>query len=123
MKKYKLRAECIQDALNAVNSLKTLLLNFTISNDGCFPDVEMEFETDLELDEIVMTLEEIEDGHVMAETVAQYEDYTGERVSVIPLPAHVGAADPKKGFGEAPEGQANPIEFRGHDVPKIPHTP
>lgn len=55
------------------------MTNFKMQRDEQLPDVEFEFETELALDEIIMTLQDIDDSHVMYQTVQPIEKYTGER--------------------------------------------
>jgi DNA replication protein DnaC len=87
LKTYKLRAECIADLQQAIEKLKPLLKTAKIyfPDSKSFPDCDFEFETELALDEIQMSLLDILDGHVMAQTVALIEGYTGERDYSIEL--------------------------------------
>ena len=55
------------------------MTNFKMQKDKELPDVEFEFETELALDEIIMTLQDIDDSHVMYQTVKPIDEYTGER--------------------------------------------
>lgn len=55
------------------------MTNFKMQKDEELPDVEFEFETELALDEIIMTLKDIDDSHVMYQTVQPIEKYNGER--------------------------------------------
>lgn len=76
--KYKLRAECIADVIKLMEN--TRLESYKIiSADARIPDVEFEFSVMLDLREIKNILLGIQDTHVMRETVAQFEEYTGER--------------------------------------------
>ena len=77
--KYKLRAECSQDVVYFLNNVHTQLSSFSLIKDKELPDVEFEFETDLTLDEIILTLQDFDDAHVMYQTVKPIEEYTGER--------------------------------------------
>lgn len=79
--RYKLRSECLSDVQKAIDAfniqLKTATITFIDSKN--IPDCEFEFDTDLALDEIIMRLQDIEDSHVMYQTVKPIEKYTGER--------------------------------------------
>lgn len=88
MKKvFKFRAEISSD----VDRLKEVLVMDNLKSETLtaystklekevnLPDVEIEFESELSLIEIQRIMDTIEDGHVMFETVALIEDYTGER--------------------------------------------
>ena len=78
-KKYKLRAECSDDVMNFLNNIHSQLLSFKFLRWKNYPDCELIFTTELELDEIQMTLLDIDDAHVMAQTVQLYKNYTGKR--------------------------------------------
>jgi len=80
---YKLRAECLQDVVNFIEKIHFNLFSFNIKKDEKYPDVDFEFETDLVLDEIILNLKDIEDSHVMYQTVNLFKDYTGERDTSI----------------------------------------
>ena len=80
---YKLRAECLQDVGNFLRRVSNQLINYSIINipGHCYlPDVEFIFHTELALDEIIITLKGIDDGHVMVETVERLSEYTGYRI-------------------------------------------
>jgi hypothetical protein len=81
--KYKFRAECSLDALTFKDNTIGLTDNFEITQqdiDGLpIPDVDVEFESDLSLDEIIDEMRDIIDGHVMLQTVKPIGEYTGER--------------------------------------------
>lgn len=76
---YKLRAECLQDIVKFINKIDYQLLSFNMKKDSEYPDVEFEFETNLTIEEIILALREIQDLHVMYQTVKRLPDYTGER--------------------------------------------
>lgn len=77
---YKLRAECSQDVINFIANAHSQMHTFSmIKEDPSFPDCELIFETELELDEIILTLKDIDDSHVMYQTVKRLTEYTGER--------------------------------------------
>lgn len=76
---YRFRAECQRD----VDELRRLLgLKFdriTIVNSPPFPDVEVELKVELSLEQLRDIMRRVVDGHVMVQTVALYDEYTGER--------------------------------------------
>lgn len=76
---YCFRAECQPD----VDELRSLLGGcfdkITIVNSPPFPDVEVELETELSLEELRAVMRRVVDGHVMGQTVASRDEYTGER--------------------------------------------
>jgi hypothetical protein len=76
---YRFRAECQHD----VDTLRCLLGlkvdKITMSQEPPFPDVEVSLETALSLEELRDVMRRVVDGHVMVETVARGEAYTGER--------------------------------------------
>lgn len=85
MKKFKLRAECLADIITFKGSkLPGMIGAWKIENDGeGFPDVTFEFECAYPLNTLREFIEDIDDGindlHVMAETLAYLEHYTGIR--------------------------------------------
>jgi len=76
---YKLRAESTTDVVNFIKTAHELLINFKLESAPLTPDVYFEFETDLSLDEIILILKEIEDSHVMYQTLNTLESFTGLR--------------------------------------------
>jgi hypothetical protein len=76
---YRFRAECQPE----VDELRRLLGGrfdkITIVNSAPFPDVEVELETDLSLEELRAVMRRVVDGHVMVQTLARRDEYTGER--------------------------------------------
>lgn len=88
MPTYKLRAECIQDVDVLLNTIRPKLYTWKIEPfvfmNGSHrvvgpPDCECEIEADMTLNELRRVIATIQDSHVMLETVAVVEDYTGER--------------------------------------------
>jgi len=78
---YKFRAECEAD----VDELIKLLgdewgyeIKVTQKN-PLFPDVEVEIISPLKIDEIQNLMRKVVDGHVMVQTIAPLDSYTGER--------------------------------------------
>ena len=75
---FKFRAECETD----VNKLRKIMgrrCHKTVKEIGCFPDTEVDLYTTMSLDDLRNEMRKITDGHVMLQTVALAEDYTGER--------------------------------------------
>lgn len=73
----KLRAECLADVVRL-----TQKIGFNQGKVTTFegrPDVEFEFVTNLGLETILRLIAQIEDGHVMYETIQPIQDYTGDR--------------------------------------------
>ena len=77
--KYKLRAECSNDVVLFIQNTHSQMLNFSMVKYPELPDVDFEFETELALEEIILILKDIEDSHVMYQTVKPIEEYTGDR--------------------------------------------
>jgi CHAT domain-containing protein len=76
---YRFRAECQADVDKLRRILGTRLDKITIVNSPPFPDVEVEAEADLSLEELRDTMRRVVAGHVMVQTVARRNEYTGER--------------------------------------------
>jgi hypothetical protein len=76
---YRFRAECQADVDELRRLLSTKIDRITIVNSPPFPDVEVEVEVDLSLEELRDTMRRVVDGHVMVQTVARNSEYTGER--------------------------------------------
>ncbi|PIF60055.1 lipopolysaccharide core heptose(II) kinase RfaY [Flavobacterium sp. 2] len=78
IKEYKFRAECEIDVdeLRKIMGRKCLKINKEI---GVFPDTNVNLLTTLDLNELRNEMRKIDDGHVMIQTVALKEVYTGER--------------------------------------------
>jgi hypothetical protein len=76
---YRFRAECQSDVDDLRQLLGSLVERITMIQEPPFPDVEVEPQTKLSIDELRAIMLQITDGHVMLETVAKGEDYTGER--------------------------------------------
>ncbi len=76
---YKLRAECSHDVAEFIQKSHGQMKNFKMERDKLFPDVVFKFESDLPLNKIILTLRDIEDSHVMYQTVKPIKQYTGKR--------------------------------------------
>ncbi|KAA5548094.1 hypothetical protein [Adhaeribacter rhizoryzae] len=74
---YKLRAETREDLDLVIDMFA--LSSYTILPHPVFSDVELEFKTNYSLEEIRELLKDVPDAHVMRQTVALKQDYTGER--------------------------------------------
>jgi hypothetical protein len=76
---YKLRAEGLNDFLSFLQTgMYMRMKSFTIEPIGV-PDVVVSFVTDASLSEIKSKLREVQDSHVMLETIKPINEYTGER--------------------------------------------
>lgn len=85
MKEYKLRSECLMDIVAFVNVLLNLeggskIRIKAIDSISSIPDMEMTFSTILSKSEIISLLSDIDDSHVMIETLQPIELYTGLRI-------------------------------------------
>ncbi|MCD4714370.1 MAG: hypothetical protein K8R73_13900 [Clostridiales bacterium] len=79
---YRFRAELSSDFLNfLMNSTKTVgfYRYKVIKHDHTIPDIEVWLESDKPLEFIRNELRKVEDGHVMVQSLALEQDYTGER--------------------------------------------
>jgi hypothetical protein len=76
---YKFRAECQYDVDVFKYGNEHEISNLKIENDKDFPDVYVTFDSDLPLEEIIYLMREVEDGHVMYQTLRPIQEYTGER--------------------------------------------
>lgn len=78
IKEYKFRAECEIDVdeLRKILGRKCLKVSKEVST---FPDTNVNLLTILDLNELQNEMRKVSDGHVMLQTLALKEDYTGER--------------------------------------------
>src|SRR5205814_312092 len=76
---YRFRAECERDVAELRRLLGARLERIIVTSEPPFPDVEVELATGLSLEELRDAMRRIVDGHVMVQTVARSEEYTGER--------------------------------------------
>ena len=76
---YKFRAECEYDVNELRMGLVMNCLKMVKTTDYYFPDTVVDLYTTLSLEEIKDEIRKINDGHVMLQTVAFAEVYTGER--------------------------------------------
>ena len=75
---FKLRAECVQDVLQLRERLGVSCPKMVLEL-GLFPDTIVDLCTWMNLDEVRKEIRMIEDGHVMLQTLALEQEYTGER--------------------------------------------
>lgn len=88
MKRYKMRAECVSDVGNFLKFVPTGRVTITPCNikGNWIPDVDVSFTSPWSLADIrVHATINVQDGHVMAESVALAKDYTGERTPLCYL--------------------------------------
>lgn len=76
---YRFRAECQVEVDELRRLIGIQMDRITIVNTAPFPDVEVEIETSLSLNELRDLMRQVVDGHVMVQTVAPTDEYTGER--------------------------------------------
>lgn len=80
MANYKFRAEAPADVIRLANILGEELWAIEMSRpDPGKPDVEVEIEIGITLQELRQIMGTVPDGHVMRQTVALAAEYTGER--------------------------------------------
>lgn len=79
---YAFRAEVISDVLKLLK-LPEVLRSVTYikieKEDQILPDVEVKLVSTLSLEELRKQMREVEDGHVMVQTLNYKNEYTGER--------------------------------------------
>ncbi len=80
MIKYKFRAECWVDYLSLLAHLPVYpYRQWTYPLLESAPDIVITMEIDASFDEIIEALRDVEDSHVMIQTLELEENYTGER--------------------------------------------
>ena len=77
--RYRFRAECWPDVEQLLSIIAGKMSKMTVIIERPFPDVEVTLDCPLSLEELRAAMHQVEDGHVMVETVAESEVYTGER--------------------------------------------
>lgn len=75
--KYKLRAECQNDIDQLFKKIK--VSHVFIESENRFPDVYVEFTSEKSIGDIINIMHQIDNSHVMIETIETIEKYTGER--------------------------------------------
>ena len=78
---YRFRSECIHDFVEFLKgSIKKIgFRKYVVTQEGHYPDVEVELDSDMPLEGLRNELRKVVDGHVMVQTIAHTEDYTGKR--------------------------------------------
>ena len=76
---YKCRAECMHDVMRLITIGKESISIIDMEVVRGVPDVEVIFNSSLNLQEIIELMAEIPDSHVMYQTVKPTEFYTGKR--------------------------------------------
>ena len=76
---YRFRAECEQDVDVLRKILGIRVTKIIKVNEAPFPDTIVEVHGDLSLEELRDAMRMVEDGHVMLQTVAPKDEYTGKR--------------------------------------------
>ena len=77
--RFKLRAECFQDVVEFINKVPKKVWQIKVEQEDFLPDMVFEFSSEMTLQEIILVLSKIQDGHVMMDTINPIEKYTGER--------------------------------------------
>jgi hypothetical protein len=98
MNHYRFRAEFQSDVTRLKEELDG---TYRIIPDVFFPDVEVDLYTAKSLEEVKRIMEGLDDGHVMAQTVAHFTSYTGTRV-----------------YTGDPDGSSDYIQRRGKGLKK-----
>lgn len=85
MKTYKFRAECSQDVIKWLSFMDRCDMYpclDSIIRIKDYPDVEcvFQFSDEIEIHDLISTMKQIEDGHVMWQTLQPINDFTGERI-------------------------------------------
>jgi hypothetical protein len=73
---YRFRAECFRDVAELIESLESYTITLQREKE---PDVEVELQTSLDMEALRDLMRQIEDSHVMIQTLTLKEQYTGER--------------------------------------------
>lgn len=81
--KYRFRAECIYDACQYVNRVNEIT-RCVITKTGDLPDVDVTITTKYSLKILVDIANAQTDAHVIAETLARHNEYTGNRIRKDP---------------------------------------
>lgn len=76
---FRFRAECEHDVDELRKILRNRVRKILKINESPFPDMEVEIYANLSLEELRDAMRKVEDGHVMVQTVALQDKYTGER--------------------------------------------
>lgn len=79
IKKFCFRAECEHDVNELRKRLGDRITKITVVMNLAFPDVDVEIETILSIEDVKAEMNQVIDGHVMFGTVALKKEYTGIR--------------------------------------------
>ena len=79
MNTYCFRAECQLDVSALRKILGTEISKITMTIKAPYPDTEVEFDTELTVNEVKDAMRTIQDGHVMYETISPEIENTGVR--------------------------------------------
>ena len=84
MKTYKFRAECSTDVINFFRALEedsfsSIHIQSQDIEGTPIPDVDVIFNCNLRLARLIQIAKQVEDCHVIAQTVRPIDQYTGER--------------------------------------------
>lgn len=79
--KYTFRAETLYDVGLFINKYCPKMNKITITPyiDMTFPDMKVELETKMPLEELRQLLKKVDDGHVMYQSLNYSDGFTGER--------------------------------------------
>ena len=76
---YKFRSECPEDTDKFIEKFKHHIIVIDRKSDPDFPDEDIEFSSLKAIDEIRQVMREIEDSHVMLQSLNFADEYTGDR--------------------------------------------
>lgn len=86
MKKYKFRAEVIVDVANLIHvaadhceMTKEKFCIDSVLREDPYPDVDVVFQSNIPYTTLLKLFKEVKDGHVMAESLSEIQNYTSER--------------------------------------------
>jgi hypothetical protein len=79
LNRYRFRAKCQRDVNELCRLLTTEPYTITTQLTAGFTDVEAELVIGLSLEQLRDVIRQVEDGHVMVQTVARRQDYSGQR--------------------------------------------
>jgi len=76
---YKFRSECANDTDLFVERFKEHIISIERTSDPNFPDEDVEFSSLKSIEDVRLVMKEIDDGHVMLESLNYAHEYTGDR--------------------------------------------
>ena len=77
LKKYKFRAECLSDVIHFLRQFGVKKVK--IKSMKNIPDVTAVIKTKKSIKELIKIAQNLEDCHVIAQTIRKKKEYTGER--------------------------------------------